>query len=53
MNNNSMTNTQQNSQFILYQDDNGITSVNVRFDSKDVWLSQPQIAMLRERYNYS
>ncbi|MDR0618498.1 MAG: virulence RhuM family protein [Bacteroidales bacterium] len=35
-----------NSQFILYQDDNGITNVNVRFDDKDVWLSQQQISML-------
>lgn len=35
-----------NSQFILYQDDNGITNVNVRFDGKDIWLSQQQIAML-------
>jgi len=35
-----------NSQFILYQDDNGITNVNVRFDGKDVWLSQQQIAEL-------
>jgi hypothetical protein len=35
-----------NSRFILYQDDNGITNVNARFDGKDVWLSQPQIAML-------
>ena len=35
-----------NSQFILYQDDNGITNINVRFDGKDVWLSQQQIAML-------
>jgi len=35
-----------NSQFILDQDDNGITNVNVRFDGKDVWLSQQQIAML-------
>jgi hypothetical protein len=34
------------SQFILYQDDNGVTNVNVRFDGKDVWLSQQQIAML-------
>jgi len=34
------------SQFILYQDDNGITNINVRFDDKDVWLSQQQIAML-------
>ena len=35
-----------NSQFILYQDDNGITNVNVRFDGKDVWLSQQLIATL-------
>ncbi|MDR2585928.1 MAG: virulence RhuM family protein [Prevotellaceae bacterium] len=37
-----------NSQFILYQDDNGITNVNVRFDGKDVWLPQQQIALLFE-----
>jgi len=43
-----MSNNQlpSNSQFILYQDDNGITNVNVRFDGKDVWLSQQQIAVL-------
>ena len=35
-----------NSQFVLYQDDNGITNVNVRFDGSDVWLSQQQIAQL-------
>lgn len=35
-----------NSQFILYQDDNGVTNINVRFDGQDVWLSQQQIAML-------
>jgi len=35
-----------NSQFILYQDDNAITNVNVRFDGKDVWLSQQQITEL-------
>ncbi len=35
-----------NSQFILYQDDNGVTNVNVRFDGQDVWLSQQQIALL-------
>jgi hypothetical protein len=34
------------SQFLLYQDDNGATNINVRFDGKDVWLSQQQIAML-------
>jgi hypothetical protein len=35
-----------NSQFIVYQDDNGVTNVNVRFENEDVWLSQQQIAML-------
>ncbi len=35
-----------NSQFILYQDDNGVTNVNVRFDGQDVWLPQQQIAQL-------
>ncbi|MDR0603595.1 MAG: virulence RhuM family protein, partial [Bacteroidales bacterium] len=35
-----------NSQFLLYQDDNGVTRVNVRFDDNDVWLTQQQIAML-------
>ncbi len=35
-----------NSQFVLYQDDNGITNVNVRFDGTDVWLSQQQISQL-------
>jgi len=38
--------TQPISQFILYQDDNGIINVNVRFDVNDVWLSQQQIATL-------
>jgi Virulence protein len=35
-----------NSQFVLYQDDNGVTNVNARFDGHDVWLSQQQIALL-------
>ncbi|KAA6348316.1 hypothetical protein EZS27_004206 [termite gut metagenome] len=35
-----------NSQFVLYQDDNGITNVNVRFNGSDVWLPQQQIAQL-------
>ncbi len=34
------------SQFVLYQDDNGVTNVNVRFDGEDIWLSQQQIATL-------
>ena len=35
-----------NSQFVLYQDDNGVTNINVRFDGQDLWLSQQQIALL-------
>jgi hypothetical protein len=35
-----------NSNFVLYQDDNGVTNINVRFDGNDVWLTQQQIAML-------
>jgi hypothetical protein len=30
--------------FILYQDENGVTNVNVRFSDEDVWLTQNQIA---------
>jgi hypothetical protein len=26
-------------QFILYQDDNDITNVNIRFDVKDAWFT--------------
>jgi len=29
---------------ILYQDENGVTNVNVRFSDEDVWLTQNQIA---------
>jgi hypothetical protein len=35
-----------NSSFVLYQDDNGVTNVNVRFDDQEVWLFQQQIALL-------
>jgi hypothetical protein len=35
-----------NSSFVLYQDDNGVTNVNVRFDGNDVWLSQQFMAVL-------
>jgi len=34
------------SQFLLYQDDNGVTNVSVRFDGADVWLPQQQLAEL-------
>ena len=26
--------------FLIYQDDNGIARVNVRFEGEDVWLTQ-------------
>lgn len=29
---------------IIYQDENGITKVNVRFADEDVWLTQSQLA---------
>ena len=29
---------------IIYQDENGITKVNVRFVDEDIWLTQNQIA---------
>jgi hypothetical protein len=29
---------------ILYQDENGITKVSVRFSDEDVWLTENQIA---------
>ena len=35
-----------NSQFLLYQDDNGVTRVNVRFEGEDIWLFQQQLALL-------
>jgi hypothetical protein len=44
-----MSNNEQppsNSQFLLYQDDNGVININVRFDGADVWLAQAQIALL-------
>jgi len=34
------------SQFLLYQDENGIAKLDVRFDNDDVWLTQEQIATL-------
>jgi hypothetical protein len=36
----------RNNQFALYQDENGITNVRVRFEGEDIWLSQAQIADL-------
>ena len=33
----------QNQAFLIYQDDNGIARVYVRFESEDVWLTQEQM----------
>ena len=35
---------QNDNNILIYQDDNGITKVNVRFSDKDVWLTQAQLA---------
>ena len=39
--NNELMNTNQ--AFLIYQDDNGIARVNVRFEGEDVWLTQEQM----------
>ena len=39
--NNELMNTNQ--AFLIYQDDNGIARVNVRFEGEDVWLTQDQM----------
>ena len=33
----------RNEAFLIYQDENGIARVNVRFEGEDVWLLQEQI----------
>ena len=38
---NELTNRKQ--AFLIYQDDNGIARVNVRFEGEDVWLTQEQM----------
>jgi hypothetical protein len=40
--------TANKSQFLLYQDENSVTKLDVRFDNDDVWLTQEQIATLFE-----
>lgn len=35
-----------NNNILIYQDDNGITKVSVRFSEEDIWLTQTQIAEL-------
>ena len=36
----------RNEAFLIYQDENGIARVNVRFEGEDVWLLQEQIMEL-------
>ena len=36
----------RNQAFLIYQDDNGIARVNVRFEDEDVWLTQDQMMEL-------
>lgn len=35
--------TNPNQALLIYQDDNGIARVNVRFEGEDVWLTQEQL----------
>lgn len=42
--NNELANSNQ--AFLIYQDDNGIARVNVRFEGEDVWLTQEQLMEL-------
>lgn len=42
-----MNNKNENN-IIIYQDDNGVTKVSVRFTDEDVWLTQNQIAEIYE-----
>ena len=42
--NNELTNSNQ--AFLIYQDDNGIARVNVRFEGADVWLTMEQLVEL-------
>lgn len=37
---------QNDSSFLIYQDDNGVSNVNVRFEGEDVWLTTDQMEQL-------
>lgn len=37
---------ENNQSFLIYQDDNGISNVTVRFEGEDVWLTAEQLQML-------
>ena len=36
----------ENNAFLIYQDDNGVSNVNVRFEGEDVWLTTEQLQQL-------
>jgi len=36
----------RNEAFLIYQDENGITRINVRFEGEDVWLNVEQMMEL-------
>jgi len=40
----TMEQKKDNNSIIIYQDENGVTKVNVRFSGEDVWLTQIQLA---------
>ena len=42
----SDANNENNQSFLIYQDDNGISNVTVRFEGEDVWLTAEQLQML-------
>ena len=39
-----MVHGKNDNHLIIYQDDNGLVKVNVRFADEDVWLTQGQLA---------
>ena len=39
-------NNENNQAFLIYQDDNGVSNVTVRFEGEDVWLTAEQLQML-------
>ena len=41
-----MADNSSNDLFLIYQDDNGISNVTVRFEGEDVWLTAEQLQML-------
>ena len=44
-----MSKDKNNSQIVLYQDENGVTKINVQFQDEDIWLTQKQIAEIYDK----